>query len=185
MKKSLLLLSALILVGCTAGYKTPIGDRTYAPVPEQTVAILLQFPPDGTYDVIGILTAKGAPLAGSDSVYRKFRKSGADLGADGVVVGRAAMAYRGTLSGEAYTTGGVDVYNNGGGYYSGYYSGTTTYTPPQPMYGLDVNGVAIKYRHGKPRHPDQDQQSAPIHRTTPNATIPDDSGVPPVPPAEG
>jgi hypothetical protein len=138
---------SLVLVssGCTNGYKTVIGGQSYAPVPMQHTAILLSFPEEGTYKVIGTVSSRGAPLAGDDAVYRKLQKASADLGADAVVVGSAAMAYRCSLPGHAYTSGDVNVYSNGGRYYSGSYSGTTTYTPPMPMYGLDVTGVAIRY----------------------------------------
>ncbi len=153
---TLLSLLAVLLSGCTGGYKTVVGSQTYAPVPLAHVSILVAFPDEGTYRVIGLVTAKGAALASNDAVYRKFRKSGADLGADAVVVGQAAMAYRGTLPGRAYSSGDVNLSQNGSGY-SGYYSGSTSYTPPTPLYGLDVNGVAIKYAHDTPESPEQKQ----------------------------
>ncbi len=145
MRSLALVCAVLFLAGCTGGYKTVIGDKTYAPEPLAHVAILLQFPDDqDSYRVIGIVTAKGAAMASQDSVYRKFRKAGADLGADAVIVGQAAMEYRGTLPGQAYSSGSVNLYQNGSGY-SGGYSGTTSYRPPMPLYGLSVNGVAIRY----------------------------------------
>ncbi len=144
MKWTLVLLSAILLFGCTRGYKTVIGGQIYAPVPQEHVTLLLQFPDEGTYKVIGIVTAKGAALASDNAVHRKFQKAAADLGADAVVIGQEAMAYRWTAPGYGYTTGGVNIYRNGSQYY-GDYSGTTTYSPPTPIYGLDVKGVAIRY----------------------------------------
>jgi hypothetical protein len=147
--KIFLLLTLVImanLIGCTFGDKVAVGSEHYAPVPQQKVTILLQFPDDpSTYKTIGMVSAHGDPIAGDQAVYGKLQKSAADLGADAVVVGAAARNYRGSLPGRASTSGTVDMYNNGGNYYSGNYSGNTYYTPPTPMYGLDINGVAIKY----------------------------------------
>lgn len=137
----LLLAGLFLLGGCTRGYKTVIGGDTYAAVPMDKTATLLAFPEEGSYKVIGIVTAKGAPLASDTSVYRKLQKGAADLGADAVVVGEAARVYRGTIPGEAYTHGNVNLN-------SGNYSATTSYSPPTPMYGLDVRGIAIKYQKG-------------------------------------
>jgi hypothetical protein len=135
------------LVACTYGDKVAVGRDHYAPVPQQKVIVLLAFPDDpSTYKTIGMVSAHGAALASDQAVYGKLQKSAADLGADAVVVGAAARNYRCSLPGQASTTGNVNLYSNGsGGYYSGSYSGNTYYTPPTPLYGLDVNGVAIKY----------------------------------------
>lgn len=134
------------LAACTYGDKVVVGTDHYAPVPQQKVAILLAFPDDpSTYKTIGIVSAHGAALASDQAVYGKLQKSAADLGADAVIVGEAARNYRGSLPGQASSSGTVNYYNNGGNNYSGNYSGNTYYTPPTPLYGLDVNGVAIKY----------------------------------------
>jgi hypothetical protein len=130
--------ATILLCGCTRGYKTVIGSETYAAVPPQHVAILIAFP-SRAYTVIGLVHSHGAALASDDAVYRKFQKSAADMGADAVVVGNAAMNYRGTInqgstSGSVYGTG----YNSAS--YSGSYSGVSV-----PLYGLDVTGVAIRY----------------------------------------
>ena len=144
---ALSLFAAANLVACTFGDKVAVGTDHYAPVPQQKVTVLLAFPDDpSTYKTIGMVSAHGAALASDQAVYGKLQKSAADLGADAVVVGQAARNYRGSLPGQATTTGNVNLYSNGSGnYYSGNYSGNTTYTPPTPMYGLDVDGVAIKY----------------------------------------
>lgn len=143
---STLLVLSVFLTSCTSGYKTVVGNETYAAVPEKSVAVLLAFPPEGTYKPIGVVHSRGAALASDDAVYRKFRKAAADMGADAVIVGQEATNFRGFLPGHANTTGSVDIYRNGSSnYYSGDYSGTTTYTPPTPMYGLDVRGIAIRY----------------------------------------
>ena len=160
------LVAAANLAACTYGDKVIVGTDHYAPVPQQKVAVLLAFPDDpSTYKTIGIVSAHGAALASDQAVYGKLQKSAADLGADAVVVGEAARNYRGSLPGEATTSGNVNLYSNGSsGYYSGNYSGTTSYTPPMPLYGLDVNGVAIKYIHqpsDKVSPPNADSTSIP------------------------
>jgi hypothetical protein len=140
----LIFTAAILLCGCTRGYKTVIGGESYAPVPIEKVAVLLQFPADETtYKVIGIVSSHGAALASDDAVYRKLQKSSADLGADAVVVGEAARNYRGTI-GNASSNGTVYGQANSNGSYSGTYSGNTSYSSV-PLYGLDVGGVAIKY----------------------------------------
>jgi len=144
-KAGIVCLCLPILAGCTGGYKTVIGGQTYDPVPLAHCEVLLHVPPVGTFVEIGLVTAKGAAAASDTAVYRKLQKTAADMGADAVIVGSAAQAYRGTTSGYAITTGGVAMHSTGNGNYSGGYAGNTTYIPPEPLYGLDVSGIAIKF----------------------------------------
>lgn len=141
----------LFLCGCTRGYKIPIGDQTYAAVPEQAVAILLVPPKnESSFKIIGLVKAKGAHFAADDAVYSKLRKAAADLGADAVIVNKEYAETRFvqpatvTAVGNSSTSGNIDYYNGN------YNENTTsvagaTYTPAQDIKGLTVTGVAIKY----------------------------------------
>jgi hypothetical protein len=151
MKFSLFAASALLLVGCTYGGSVKTGDITYAPVPQEHVAILF-VPPDRPYKEIGMVSARGAHLAADARVYAKLQKAAADIGADAVIVTSAQDKVNyiapGTVdtSGTAYTTGSVQ---GNGDYATGQattqYSGTSYYTPPQAITGLHTDGIAIKY----------------------------------------
>jgi hypothetical protein len=139
MRIATLLALIIVLTGCTRGYKTVIGGETYAAVPMKHVVILTAFPDEGTYKVIVLVHSHGAAMASDDAVYRKFQKAAADMGADAVVVGSAAMNYRGTIE-QGSTSGSIYATGPNSANYSGSYSGASV-----PLYGLDVTGVAIRY----------------------------------------
>ena len=99
MNKSLvfpILASLSIAVGgCVTGTAVQTGDHTYPPVANwQAIKIVFE-KPTRPYDVIGPVSALGAPAAQERAVYDMLRQQAAKLGADEVIVGStAATAYR-------------------------------------------------------------------------------------------
>ncbi len=131
-----ILLIPIVLNGCTYGHSIRFGSEVYAPTKEATVEFLYQRP-NRPYKVIGIVSASGAALASSESVVRKLKGAAAKLGADAVILTEAGSAPTAVMPGQSYSSG--QVYSNG------YYSGSTSYTPPTVLYGAVVKGIAIKY----------------------------------------
>ena len=159
--------ACLLIASCTYGSKVALGDKTYAPVPENHVAILTNAPHRPSRE-IGIVSASGAQLASSEAVYNKLRASAAELGADAVIVTESGIHAYATLPGHVDTYSAASAYgtantqagavaygsgNYGVAYgeanttYQGQAQGvsSTVYTPPQTFSGLVVRGLAIKY----------------------------------------
>jgi hypothetical protein len=121
-----LLAGVLLLTGCAYGYKTAVGSERYKPVDVKHVAILLENPKKA-YSTIGIVRALGGTMNSDSSVYAKLQKSAADLGADAVIVQGQQNTYLGQQ------TNGQVIGNS--------YTATSNAT-----YGVEVKGIAIKYK---------------------------------------
>ncbi len=139
-KLSLTTLTVLLLAGCTYGSKVALNGETYAVVPVEHVAILLE-PPDRRYIVIGMVSSKGAHLASDEAVYAKLKQAGADLGADAIIVQSEKQEPRwyvpptADTSGTAVSSGNLTTID-----------ATTTYNPGGVITGLVVRAEAIKYQ---------------------------------------
>ena len=139
------LFAPLLLSGCsTYGYKTPIGETTYAPVDYHKVKLLFG-PPAQPYEVIGVVTVDGGTWATEGDMYQKLLKSAAKLGADAVIVagegsyGTMVMPGVSTSTGTANVT--TDAYGN-----STVTGAATTYSGPTYAGILPRDkGFAIKF----------------------------------------
>jgi hypothetical protein len=140
MKTILCLIAALSLAACTYGSKVALNGESYAAVPVNHVAVLME-PPHRPYKVIGMVSAKGAHLASDGAVYAKLKQAGADLGADAIIVQSEKQEPRWYVPPTADTEGSAVTSGN---YAS--YSGTTTYDPGGVITGLTVRAEAIKYQ---------------------------------------
>ena len=146
----------MTLTGCGSyGYKTAIGENTYAPVDAHKVKLLFG-PPPQPYEVIGVVTVDGGTWTTAGDMYKKLIKSAADLGADAVIVtgegsyGTLVIPGVSTTTGSATTTGNAVATGNGNtvdAYGNATTTGAaTTYTTPS--YGADLprdKGLAIKF----------------------------------------
>jgi hypothetical protein len=139
-KLSLTTMAVLLLAGCTYGSKVALNGESYAPVPVEHVAVLMQ-PPDRAYKVIGMVTSKGAHLASDEAVYNKLKTEAADLGADAIIVQSEGQEPRwyvpptADTSGSAISSGNVTTFDS-----------TTTYNPGGVITGIVVRAEAIKYQ---------------------------------------
>jgi len=151
------LLFALILTlnGCTTyGYKTPLGETTYAPVDYHKVKLLFGAPAE-KYEVIGVVSVQGGTWASAGDMYQKLIKSAAQLGADAVIVtgegsqkaiipGVSSTVGTANTYGNATATGygnTVDVYGN-----ANTTATSTTYSSPTYIADMPTNkGLAIKF----------------------------------------
>ena len=134
-----LVVGLVTLQGCTTfGYKTPIGEHTYAPVDYHKVKLLFGAPAQ-PYEVIGIVSVDGGTFATAGDMYQKLIKSAAVLGADAVIVtGEGSRQF--LLPGSSSTT--VDAYS------SGNYTTATANTIYTPAYIANMptnKGLAIKF----------------------------------------
>jgi hypothetical protein len=153
---TLLMFAAIwLLAGCTTyGYKTHLGETTYAPVDYHKVKLLFGAPAE-KYDVIGVVSVQGGTWASAGDMYQKLIKSAAALGADAVIVtgeGSQKAIIPGVSStiGTANTYGNatatdygntVDVYGN-----ANTTATATTYSSPTYIADMPTNkGLAIKF----------------------------------------
>jgi hypothetical protein len=151
------LLSALILAltGCTTyGYKTPLGETTYAPVDYHKVKLLFGAPAE-KYEVIGVVSVQGGTWASAGDMYQKLIKSAAQLGADAVIV-TGEGSQKAIIPGISSTVGIANTYGNAAAtdygntvdvYGNASTSATaTTYTSPTYIADMPTNkGLAIKF----------------------------------------
>jgi hypothetical protein len=144
-----------LLTGCTTyGYKTPLGETTYAPVDYHKVKLLFGAP-DQKYEVIGVVSVQGGTWASEGDMYQKLIKSAAQLGADAVIVtgegsqkaiipGVSSTVGTSNTSGNATATdygNTVDVYGN-----ASTTATATTYASPTYIADMPTNkGLAIKF----------------------------------------
>jgi hypothetical protein len=145
----------LALPGCTTyGYKTPLGETTYAPVDYHEVKLLFGAPAE-KYEVIGVVSVQGGTWASAGDMYQKLIKSAAQLGADAVIVtgegsqkaiipGVSSTVGTANTYGNATATGygnTVDVYGN-----ANTTATSTTYSSPTYIADMPTNkGLAIKF----------------------------------------
>lgn len=150
-----LLLLPIALGGCsTYGYKTALGEHSYAPVDYHKVKLLFGAP-EQPYEVIGVVSVQGGSLATAGDMYQKLIKSAATLGADAVIVtgegnNQAILPGVSTTydTGSAYgsataTTYGKSTNVTGSGSYNG-----TSVTSSTPTYLVNMptnKGLAIKF----------------------------------------
>ena len=81
-----LLTCCLPLAGCVTGTAVQTGEHTYAARTDwQAVKIIFE-KPARPYEVIGPVSALGAPAAQERAVYDMLRQQAATLGADAVLV---------------------------------------------------------------------------------------------------
>jgi hypothetical protein len=151
----LVLLLPLLFTGCsTYGYKTALGETTYAPVDYHKVKLFVG-PPNRPYEVIGVVSVDGGVFASYGDMCRKLVKSAAVLGADGVIVtgeGNNQAIIPGvsttTSTGNAYGSATATSYGNTvDAYGTGTYSGmSSTYATPSYIANMPTNkGLAIKF----------------------------------------
>ncbi len=145
----------LTLPGCTTyGYKTPLGETTYAPVDYHKVKLLFGAPTE-KYEVIGVVSVQGGTWASAGDMYQKLIKSAAQLGADAVIV-TSEGSQKAIIPGVSTTTGTANTYGNATAtdygntvdvYGSANTSSTaTTYSSPTYIADMPTNkGLAIKY----------------------------------------
>lgn len=151
----LLLAVAFTQSGCTTyGYKTPLGETTYAPVDYHKVKLLFG-PPTAKYDVIGVVSVQGGTWASPGDMYQKLIKSAAALGADAVIV-TGEGSEKAIIPGVSTTLGNASTYGNAT---ANYYGNTvdaygnanttasaTTYSSPTYIADMPTNkGLAIKF----------------------------------------
>ena len=154
---------SLLGCGCTTyGYKTPLGEKTYAPVDFHRVKLLFGAP-DCPYEVIGVVSVDGGTWATPGDMYQKLLKSGAQLGADAVIVtgeganqaiipGVSTTTYNGT----AYGSGSATSYGNTVNAYGtvSSYGTATTVASPTYIANMPTNkGLAIKFTGNVPTQP--------------------------------
>lgn len=124
----------IFLSGCTTyGYKTRLGENTYAPVDYHKVKLLFGAP-EQKYEVIGVVSVQGGTWASAGDMYQKLIKSAAVLGADAVIVtgeGNQQVLLPGTAS----TT--VNAYSSGNDTTTA--TGMTTYSPGTSQTTVDAN----------------------------------------------
>ncbi len=145
----------LALTGCTTyGYKTPLGETTYAPVDYHKVKLLFGAPAE-KYEVIGVVSVQGGTWASAGDMYQKLIKSAAQLGADAVIV-TGEGSQKAIIPGVSSTVGSANTYGTATATdygntvdVNGNASTTataTTYTSPTYMADMPTNkGLAIKY----------------------------------------
>jgi hypothetical protein len=82
----LLVAVTVLLPGCGSyGFKTALGETTYAPVDYHKVDLLFAAP-NQPYKVIGVASADGGTWTTPGQMYKKLIKCAADLGADAVII---------------------------------------------------------------------------------------------------
>jgi hypothetical protein len=145
----------LTLPGCTTyGYKTPLGETTYAPVDYHKVKLLFA-PPVQKYEVIGVVSVQGGTWASAGDMYQKLIKSAAQLGADAVIV-TGEGSQKAIIPGVSSTTGIADTqgyatatdYGNTVDVYGAETTtaSATTYSSPTYIADMPTNkGLAIKF----------------------------------------
>jgi hypothetical protein len=150
-----LLTLILTLPACTTyGYKTPLGETTYAPVDYHKVKLLFA-PPTQKYEVVGVVSVQGGTWASAGDMYQKLIKSAAELGADAVIV-TGEGSEKAIIPGVSTTAGTANTYGNAtatsyGNMVDVYGNATTTATAStysSPTYIADMptnKGLAIKY----------------------------------------
>ncbi len=77
----------LPLSGCVTGTAVQTGDHTYPAIADWHSIKILFEKPTRPYEVIGPVSALGAPAAEERAVYDMLKQQGAKLGADAVLVG--------------------------------------------------------------------------------------------------
>jgi hypothetical protein len=150
-------LFALIVAlnGCTTyGYKTPLGETTYAPVDFHKVKLLFGAP-EAKYEVIGVVSVQGGTWASAGDMYQKLIKSAAQLGADAVIV-TSEGSQKAIIPGVSSAVGTANTYGNAtatdyGNTVDVYGAATTTasattYSSPTYIADMPTNkGLAIKF----------------------------------------
>jgi hypothetical protein len=132
-------LTAWGLTGCsTYGYKTPLGEKRYAPVDYRKVKLLFGAPREA-YEVIGVVSVQGGVIATAGDMYQKLIKSAAELGADAVIV-TGEGANTAVMPGSSQTRTDVTVSGN-----TAYANSTTNYSPAMIADMPTNKGLAIKF----------------------------------------
>lgn len=86
---------ALAVSGCVTGTAVQTGDHTYAPRADWAGVKLYFEKPTRPYEVVGPVSALGAPAAQERAIYDMLKQQAASLGADAVLVGGSmSTAYR-------------------------------------------------------------------------------------------
>ena len=79
-----LLAVSLLLAGCASSDFRPAGDVAAAPY-RGTVRVLDRLPPEGTYQLVGIVTVRGVNLSSDARMFDQLKSRAAAQGADAVV----------------------------------------------------------------------------------------------------
>src|ERR1700756_2964284 len=88
-------LATACLAGCISSNESPTGLDRYEPTSKKSIHLLDNSPDSSTYEVIGTVSATGAPLASKEAVFEKLKKPAAALGADAVIITYAGKYFRG------------------------------------------------------------------------------------------
>jgi hypothetical protein len=76
--------AVLLLAGCSSAEFEPSGVVAPAPYKGE-VKVLDRLPPDGSYQLVGIVTVRGVNLSSDERMFEQLKARAAEQGADAVV----------------------------------------------------------------------------------------------------
>jgi hypothetical protein len=144
---TLVIVASILLSGCVRAKGVAYPYAAYAPTDPAKVVIYETIPPV-PMEVIGEVSAEGAPAASWERVAEYVKEDAAKLGGDAVILLVADQPFAGVyyLPGQttATTSGTLTTWGAGGTY-----TGTTTYTTTPgfatALYRKRLRGVIVRY----------------------------------------
>ena len=102
--RALIALAAMLVLGaCATATVVPVGNAR-APIDPSQVRIYAQ--PPAHYEVLGILNGnsnmEGTGQSGVSDVIKKLKEQAAQLGANGLLMGKMGQQYTGSFGGTSY-----------------------------------------------------------------------------------